>query len=157
MQNQGKFAFKRLSQADNTGAALKTLEHHTKAVMRVEWCPAKRGVVASGSEDRFICIWDVSHQLQETIQYAGQLCLATFLHVTLKALCSSTGLNPKLEHPSHVNCCSSMLVSPRGHHDMIDQTGLVCIPNRNECCLLCDLRTCLRSSRSCSRFPVESS
>jgi len=48
------------SGAGNKDSALKTIKHHNSAVMRVEWCHGKPGVVATGSEDRLVCVWSLN-------------------------------------------------------------------------------------------------
>lgn len=45
--------------------AINVLSHHTKQVTMLEWCPHKEFLLASGSDDAKVYIWDQNQAGQE--------------------------------------------------------------------------------------------
>uniref|UniRef100_A0A061SCG6 Histone-binding protein RBBP4 n=1 Tax=Tetraselmis sp. GSL018 TaxID=582737 RepID=A0A061SCG6_9CHLO len=46
-------------------SAVKSIAYHDKAVMRVEWSPSERSVVASSAEDQLVCVWRLDQEASE--------------------------------------------------------------------------------------------
>jgi DDB1- and CUL4-associated factor 7 len=43
------------------GQALLELRGHASSVNSIEWCPSRRGMLASGGDDSLVLIWDLLH------------------------------------------------------------------------------------------------
>ncbi|KIY91880.1 wd-repeat protein [Monoraphidium neglectum] len=41
-------------------AAVKVFKQHTEAIMRIEWHPSEKTVLASGGDDHLVLVWDLS-------------------------------------------------------------------------------------------------
>ena len=44
---------------------INSLQHHTKQVTSLEWCPSRQYLLASGSDDNRVYVWDQAEAGQE--------------------------------------------------------------------------------------------
>lgn len=55
----------RLWDKRNLGGALLTINHHTEAVMNVEFSPHRPALFATGADDGLVCVWDMDAKAPE--------------------------------------------------------------------------------------------